>query len=445
MQEDFVPWTNPVSKATMLINTRTGLATTTLKRPSSAPDNRSLTSETTTRMKHMLQHRMSSEPRSLSFSSSRAGSWSRDLLRGWSNPVFNRTEEAVPRLAFAWPSLEASSIMPDKNQHYWSTKVQNAFTESSSSFSAKLSKVNLRAARVMAQIDKKFVLVSMSAGMLSRAEAEAGESNEQLLVLVDQHAADERIRVERLFADFCSSVHSAHNSLSSNDRPQSETVITTTSLTTSISFEISAQEQGMFRTNTAHFAKWGILLDLPTTPLSTQRRIIVKALPEAIAERCRLDPKMLIDMLRAELWKLAEDSGSCADTSHKSHMTAPEPSSSSENIWLSRIHDCPRGIIDMINSRACRSAIMFNDELTLEQCTLLIEKLASCAFPFQCAHGRPSMIPLAELAECTGRSAASMAFGSRRAAPDRPDSEMDFSEAWSRWRNGDQYSLTQGH
>ena len=40
---------------------------------------------------------------------------------------------------------------------------------------------------------------------------------------------------------------------------------------------------------------------------------------------------------------------------------------------------------------------MFNDELSNDQCKALISRLANCAFPFQCAHGRPSMIPLLNL------------------------------------------------
>jgi DNA mismatch repair protein MLH3 len=50
-----------------------------------------------------------------------------------------------------------------------------------------------------------------------------------------------------------------------------------------------------------------------------------------------------------------------------------------------------------LNSRACRSALMFNDELSKEQCRTIISRLSECAFPFQCAHGRPSLIPLVDL------------------------------------------------
>lgn len=44
---------------------------------------------------------------------------------------------------------------------------------------------------------------------------------------------------------------------------------------------------------------------------------------------------------------------------------------------------------------------MFNDRLTLEHCSNLVRQLAACAFPFQCAHGRPSMVPLVRLGQDT--------------------------------------------
>lgn len=40
---------------------------------------------------------------------------------------------------------------------------------------------------------------------------------------------------------------------------------------------------------------------------------------------------------------------------------------------------------------------MFNDVLTKDDCESLLARLAKCAFPFQCAHGRPSMVPIVDL------------------------------------------------
>lgn len=40
---------------------------------------------------------------------------------------------------------------------------------------------------------------------------------------------------------------------------------------------------------------------------------------------------------------------------------------------------------------------MFNDVLSTKECRKLVDRLAGCAFPFQCAHGRPSMVPLVDI------------------------------------------------
>jgi DNA mismatch repair protein MLH3 len=40
---------------------------------------------------------------------------------------------------------------------------------------------------------------------------------------------------------------------------------------------------------------------------------------------------------------------------------------------------------------------MFNDPLSVEECVDLVRRLTGTAFPFQCAHGRPSMVPLVSL------------------------------------------------
>lgn len=57
----------------------------------------------------------------------------------------------------------------------------------------------------------------------------------------------------------------------------------------------------------------------------------------------------------------------------------------------------PPAFTRIINSKACRGAVMFGDVLSIDECASLLRKLSKCDFPFQCAHGRPSMIPLIQL------------------------------------------------
>lgn len=48
----------------------------------------------------------------------------------------------------------------------------------------------------------------------------------------------------------------------------------------------------------------------------------------------------------------------------------------------------------LVYTQACRGAIKFGDMLTLPQCRDILSKLTQCKLPFQCAHGRPTMLPL---------------------------------------------------
>lgn len=77
-----------------------------------------------------------------------------------------------------------------------------------------------------------------------------------------------------------------------------------------------------------------------------------------------------------------------------------------EFFWLRALRWCPQGLLDLVNSKACRGkisanlwdpyknlttmpgAIMFNDSLSIGQCEKLVKQLSETAFPFRCAHGR---------------------------------------------------------
>jgi DNA mismatch repair ATPase MutL len=54
----------------------------------------------------------------------------------------------------------------------------------------------------------------------------------------------------------------------------------------------------------------------------------------------------------------------------------------------------PPRLFKLLCSKACRSAIMFGEKLDRVQCQRLLDSLSKCQLPFQCAHGRPSVVPL---------------------------------------------------
>ena len=320
------------------------------------------------------------------------------ILGGWENPTFKPTEEKIPQISFDGLNVDSSALLHGRHHRCSAADIQKAFSHSSSYNQTKLSKRCLATARVIAQVDRKFILVSMDHIEASgHSEPHATKQN-GVLVLIDQHAADERIRVEKLLADLCIPIPPQDQPLTRGMGYQRlDSAIRTTVLLKPICFETADQEMRMFIDHARHFADWGILYQIHSPQASSKIsslekcRISVKTLPEAIAEKCRLDPRLLIEIMRGEIWKW--QGGPCTRA-----PTDTNDGNSKADGWLSRISSCPQGILEMLNSRSCRSAIMFNDELSVEQCENLVQRLAGCAFPFQCAHGRPSMIPLVDLA-----------------------------------------------
>lgn len=90
----------------------------------------------------------------------------------------------------------------------------------------------------------------------------------------------------------------------------------------------------------------------------------------------------LRELIKGYLVKLEED-GSIFSFSSVRRYVGQE-----SFFWMKALRWCPRELLDLVNSKACRGAIMFNDSLTMDQCRRLVEQLAETAFPFQCAHGR---------------------------------------------------------
>lgn len=229
----------------------------------------------------------------------------------------------------------------------------------------RISLSSLASAQVIGQVDRKFILIKAPVD-----EEKPGH----LLILLDQHAADERCRVEALLSNYFLPLREGH--VEAN----------TTALAPPLQFDVDAHEQPLLARSQAYFKHWGLQYDILGASDSTSL-LRVKALPASIAERCRQEPRLVIDLIRRKIW----ENHSEADIEVMSLDQDASPP------WVTRLNGCPRGILDLVNSRACRSSIKFNDALTHEQCADLLSRLRCCAVPFQCAHGRPSMVPLLAL------------------------------------------------
>ena len=80
---------------------------------------------------------------------------------------------------------------------------------------------------------------------------------------------------------------------------------------------------------------------------------------------------------------------------------------------------------------------MFNDPLTKDQCIDLVQRLAKCAFPFQCAHGRPSMVPIVDIGSSAGNSSLGGLFKMERDDEKKPGDLMRGLKKWAGARRAD--------
>ncbi|CAF3468221.1 unnamed protein product [Fusarium graminearum] len=293
--------------------------------------------------------------------------WLQGVISSWENPVFQSVQTLIPCID---GSTSDQPHMCGRNNHSGSHLGIGA---ESMDLKGKISRHALSSATVIAQVDRKFILVKLSLESV-KSENSILERQSSALVMLDQHAVDERCQLEELMLEYFTT-----DPLTNQVLPQIEP------LDRPIIFEVPQEEWSLLEQHREYFAAWGITYQTP--PSAHRHRVVVNGLPPSIIERCRLEPRLLIELLRTEAWRSVDSS-----------IPLVRPATAApDKPLISRFNGCPRGILELLHSRACRSAIMFNDILTIQQCEELIARLSRCAFPFQCAHGRPSMAPLVDL------------------------------------------------
>lgn len=229
---------------------------------------------------------------------------------------------------------------------------------------SQFSKTSLRSAQVIAQVDRKFiacvlpeVLPSSSPSKLSRDLTSGAGS----LVLIDQHAADERLRVERFLEEIGTGFLSTGTE--GGGIPQTRTPSMLLLLTPNEHLQIVHD-----RSLLDAFARWGIQLRLPdVSPESTSSapvQICVDAVPTLLVDRLegkktkgeveggvgREAPRELAELVKSYLARLVA-------TDHGRELEAvlrARPTGNGADEWLGALRFCPREMLDLINSKACR-------------------------------------------------------------------------------------------
>ncbi|KAI0130727.1 hypothetical protein F4814DRAFT_403445 [Daldinia grandis] len=391
-------WTNSITKDTFVIDTRTGLVIRPLRLGIGGLD---VLNET-----YHLPSRKRLRTNTKPVTSDLRSEWLCDLLSSWDNPVFKLHEPPIPVAFDEERALALATKTTEDCCHGCDSGLLESLQTTSHSMEGRLSKDSLRHATVISQVDRKFILVKIPLPSPPPDLGTGKKGGTSLLVVIDQHAADERCRVESLMKDYFMVVEDTQDAITGQS--QQSIHAQAEFLEKPIVFDVSLRDGYQFEQSAEYFKHWGVVFQVTSVLKSKldskgKGKLKVLGLPPSIVERCRSEPRLLIELLRKETWKLDEH-GHSASQQRGVEETQGASDNSSGLHWLARFHGCPNGIMEMINSRACRSSVMFNDALSHEECVDLVRRLAGCTLPFQCAHGRPSMVPLVDLSRIPTRT-----------------------------------------
>jgi DNA mismatch repair protein MLH3 len=177
------------------------------------------------------------------------------------------------------------------------------------SLTLRFTKDDLRLAKIISQVDNKFIACCITKRNYSNVSVDdRGREpypDSPILVLVDQHAADERVRVERFLKDLClgflhyqdqTDNNSASKYVFSRDLAPSRPVLLTQHEALTISQSQVVQES---------FRKWGvrftelskIISGSDGAPESGSNigylQLYVSAIPEVVGDKVRLRPSIV--------------------------------------------------------------------------------------------------------------------------------------------------------
>ncbi|XP_053141843.1 DNA mismatch repair protein Mlh3 isoform X2 [Hemicordylus capensis] len=265
------------------------------------------------------------------------------LFSEWENPVFAH----YPEVAVDVSSGQADSI---------SVKIHNIL------YPYRFTKKMIDSVQVLDQVDNKFI-----ACLINTRADENRDMDGNLLVLVDQHAAHERVRLEQLITE----------SYEKQPDASGKKKLLASIVCPPMEIEITEEQRRFLWCCHKSLEDFGLEISFPENSPS---QILVEKVPLCFVEREANElrrgrqtvTKNIVQEFIREQVELLQTTGGARGT-------------------------LPLTILKVLASQACHGAIKFNDSLTLEESCRLMEALSLCQLPFQCAHGRPSMLPLADV------------------------------------------------
>ncbi|KAH9492887.1 hypothetical protein Btru_032551 [Bulinus truncatus] len=270
------------------------------------------------------------------------------LLTQWNNPVF---------LNYKSPTLHVETCPSEQSSKSFYNYISMI----------EFSKDMLKNVKVIGQVDKKFIacLINTKAS-LSRGSRATNSDDNTLLVLFDQHAVHERIRLEQFTQDNYEVIDGVKTQqIKKSDLPEP------------LLMTVDIDDLRIMKTFSQEFNRIGIVF---TTDPTCRNQIYINTVPNCLAEKSATDMKRTkLNFFSVKIQNLISE--------HIQLLKATNGAGGCLPLFLHRI----------LCSQACHGAVKFGDILSKEECQSLLSSLASCDLPFQCAHGRPSVAPLVDL------------------------------------------------
>jgi len=224
--------------------------------------------------------------------------------------------------------------------------------------SCSFTKDMLKKVNIIGPVDNKFIACVICT-----------DKNEKMLVLVDQHAAHERIRLEKLLTQV-GYYSNEKKKISGNN----------TALSPPASLYLSENDTSLMIHYKKEFDNVGLRFAFVKTTNSSSKNVFISSVPAIFVSGSEL--------------KL-EAKGTVLNTDFLKEFIV-------EQIKYMKSTGCPcntssRTIFKALASYACHGAIRFGDKISLLTCRSIMKDLAKCDLPFQCAHGRPSIAPIFQI------------------------------------------------
>ena len=254
----------------------------------------------------------------------------------------------------------------------------------------KLKRSSLQNLRVCGQFDCRVILCTLDVPetepQSTKSTVEVPVPPRRLLVAVDQHAADERVQLERL----TESVYGREGGERHFEVIACEAM-----------WGFDTHEHPQLLEHAEVLRSWGFTYTCPRGQRSQTALLVPGQEQSDAGANCRCPTTTVTDsglvqmhtvprvagvtLAQVHLRKILSQLSTDAMTSRRSD----QPSQCGSFIRFK-----PTAVSEILAYRACHSAVRFGDQLTHHECCSIISQLAQCRLPFQCAHGRPTLHPM---------------------------------------------------